>query len=131
MLDALAAGLHGPYNTVGPHGHATMGDLIEACVHVTGSDAELRWASPEAVGAAGIEGWSDLPIWAPPGSELHAAVHADDVSRVLATGLRRRPVLETVKDTRAWRRSLPANTAPPLADGLSAEKEAEALAGLA
>ncbi|MGX1885325.1 NAD-dependent epimerase/dehydratase family protein [Streptomyces sp. NPDC055287] len=131
VLDALDAGLHGPYNMVGPRDHTTMGELLDSCVRVTGSDAELRWASPEAVEAAGVEGWSDLPIWAPPGSELHAAVHAGDVSRVLATGLRCRPVLDTVRDTWAWRLALPVDTAPPLADGLSAEKEVEALAAVA
>ncbi|WP_308315565.1 NAD-dependent epimerase/dehydratase family protein [Streptomyces sp. ISL-100] len=128
VLDALDAGLHGPYNMVGPRDHATMGDLLDACVRATGSDAELRWVSPEAIEAAGVEGWSDLPIWAPPGSELHAAVHAGDVSRALATGLRCRLLLDTVKDTWSWRQSLPPDTEPPLADALSPEREAEALA---
>ncbi|MEU3372756.1 NAD-dependent epimerase/dehydratase family protein [Streptomyces sp. NPDC006660] len=128
VLDALEAGLHGAYNMVGPQGHTTMGGLLDACVRVTGSDAELCWLSPEAVEAAGVEGWSELPIWAPPGSELHAALHAGDVSRALASGLRCRPVLDTVRDTWAWRQSLPADSQPPLADGISAEKEARALA---
>ncbi|MFD5102068.1 NAD-dependent epimerase/dehydratase family protein [Streptomyces albidochromogenes] len=129
LLDALDAGLHGPYNMVGPPGHTTMGDLLDACLRVTGSDAELCWTPPEAVEAAGVEAWSELPIWAPPGSELHAAVHAGDVSRALATGLRCRPVLDTVRDTWAWRQALPDGVAPPLADGVPAEKEARALAG--
>ncbi|MEV1047004.1 NAD-dependent epimerase/dehydratase family protein [Streptomyces sp. NPDC049916] len=130
LLDALMAGLHGPYNLVGPPDRTTMGDLLDACVRATGSPAELRWTSPDAVAAAGLEGWSDLPLWAPPGSELHAAVHAGDVTRALATGLRCRPLQDTVADTWTWRRSLPEGTTPPLADGLSAEREKEVLAEL-
>ncbi|PCG87630.1 reductase [Streptomyces sp. WZ.A104] len=130
LLDALTAGLHGPYNLVGPRDHGTMGDLLDACVRATGSTAELRWATPEAIEAAGVGGWRDLPIWAPPGSDLHAAIHAGDVTRALATGLRCRPLQDTVHDTWTWRRALPEDTAPPLADGLSPEREEEVLAGL-
>ena len=33
---------------------------------MTGSDAELVWVSPETVEAAGVEPWTELPIWLPP-----------------------------------------------------------------
>ncbi|MEU7068895.1 NAD-dependent epimerase/dehydratase family protein [Streptomyces narbonensis] len=129
-LDALAAGLSGPYNLVSPPGHTTMGELLDACVRATGSDAELRWAEPEAVLAAGLEPWSELPVWLPPG-EMYDAMHTADVSRAVAAGLRCRPVEETVADTWAWLESL-GGVAPQRPDrpevGLSAEREAEFLA---
>ncbi|MEU0406077.1 NAD-dependent epimerase/dehydratase family protein, partial [Streptomyces sp. NPDC006197] len=92
-LDAVAAGLSGPYNLVSPPGHTTMGGLLEACVRTTGSDAELRWTEPEALLAAGAAPWTELPVWLPPG-EMYDAMHTADVSRALATGLRCRPVAE-------------------------------------
>jgi nucleoside-diphosphate-sugar epimerase len=104
-LDAVERGLGGPYNLVSPPGHATMGALLEACVRATGSDAELRWTDPDTVLAAGIEPWTDLPVWIPPGED-HAAMHQGDVSKAVAAGLRCRPVAETVADTWAWMRSL-------------------------
>lgn len=99
ILDALEAGLRGPYNLVGPPGHTTIGELLDACVAAVGADTKLVWTDPEAIEAAGVAPWTDLPIWCPPGGELHAALHCGDVARALATGLRCRPITETVTDT--------------------------------
>ncbi|MFC7928900.1 NAD-dependent epimerase/dehydratase family protein [Streptomyces cinereoruber] len=132
-LDAVAAGLSGPYNLVSPPGHTTMGGLLDACVRATGSDAELRWTAPEELLAAGAEPWTELPVWLPPG-ETYDAMHTADVSRALAAGLRCRPVTETVADTWAWLEPL-GGVAPQRPDrpgpGLSPEREAEVLAALA
>ncbi|MGI5483114.1 NAD-dependent epimerase/dehydratase family protein [Streptomyces lavendofoliae] len=129
LLDASEAGLSGPYDLVSEPGHTTMGELLDACVRVTGSDAELRWRDPEAVLGAGIEPWSGLPVWIPPG-ELYEAMHGADVSKALAAGLRCRPVGETVADTWAWLRGLggaaPLRTDRP-AVGITPEQEAKAL----
>lgn len=132
ILDGVERGLGGPYNLTGPRGHTTMGELLEACVRATGAAAELRWTAPEVVLGAGIEPWSGLPVWVPPGSELHDALHAADVSRALAAGLRCRPADETVADTWRWLREI-GGTAPQRPDrppvGLTPETEAKALAG--
>ncbi|MET7384769.1 NAD-dependent epimerase/dehydratase family protein [Streptomyces sp. NPDC005529] len=104
-LSAAEAGLGGAYDLVSTPGHSTMGALLDACAEVTGGRAELRWTDPETVLAAGIEPWTQLPVWVPPASELHAAVYAMDVSRALGTGLHCRPVRETVADTWEWLRS--------------------------
>ncbi|MDR7273812.1 NAD-dependent epimerase/dehydratase family protein [Catenuloplanes atrovinosus] len=128
-LDALAAGLGGAYNLVSPPGHATMSSLLAACADATGASAALRWADPEPILDAGVEPWTDLPIWLPPG-ETHDAMHTSDVSRALATGLRCRPVAETVADTWAWLRSIGGvapqrDDRPPL--GLDPDTEAALL----
>jgi 2'-hydroxyisoflavone reductase len=101
-LDATAAGLSGPYDTVGPSGLTTTGQLLDACVAATGSAARLRWTDPEVILRAGVEPWTELPGWAPPDSELHGAMHRSDPSRALAAGLVCRPPAETVADTWAW-----------------------------
>ncbi|MFJ4436309.1 NAD-dependent epimerase/dehydratase family protein [Streptomyces sp. NPDC088923] len=134
LLDAGAAGRSGPYDLVSPSGHTTMGEFLETCRAVTGSDAVLRWLSPEQVEAAGIEPWTELPVWCPPG-EMHGAMHTADVSRTVAAGLRCRPVGETVADTWGWVRDglgevMPGRTNPRAALGLEAGKEAEALEGV-
>lgn len=105
ILDAAESGLSGPYDLVSPPGHTTMGALLDACAQVAGGVAELRWTAPDAIVAAGIEPWTDLPVWVPPG-ELYDTVHQGDVSRALATGLSCRPVEETVADTWRWLRTL-------------------------
>jgi 2'-hydroxyisoflavone reductase len=134
LLDGAAAGLAGPYNVVSRRGHATMGDLLEACQTVTASaqaaELQLCWTSPEVIEACEIEGWSELPIWLPPGTE-YEGMHGMGVERAHAAGLHCRPVGQTVADTWAWMRTLagaPALRAGLPAPGLSPERERAALA---
>ncbi|HEX5595464.1 MAG TPA: NAD-dependent epimerase/dehydratase family protein, partial [Micromonosporaceae bacterium] len=100
-LGAVEQGLSGPYNVVSSPGHTTMGELLESCVKVTGADARLHGVDPETLLAAGVQPWTGLPIWLPPG-ELYDTLYQGDVSKALASGLRCRPVSETVADTWAW-----------------------------
>jgi 2'-hydroxyisoflavone reductase len=100
-LDSADRGVSGAFNTVSRPGHTTIGALLEECHAATGSDAELVWVTPETVEAAGVEPWSELPIWLPPTGEL-AGLHDCDVSAAYAAGLRCRPMPETVADTWAW-----------------------------
>lgn len=127
-LDAAAEGLTGPYDLISAPGHATMETLLTSCREATGGSARLRWAPREVIEAAGIEPWTELPVWLPPG-ELHQALHGGDPAKARAAGLRCRPVEETVADTWAWLRELPG--APHRADrpriGVSPEREAAAL----
>ncbi|WP_042802350.1 NAD-dependent epimerase/dehydratase family protein [Streptomyces sp. C] len=123
-LDAAAAGLGGPYDLVSPRGHATMGTLLDACAAATGTTPELRWTDADAIREAGIEAWTELPIWLPEG-ELHDYMFGSDVTKALAAGLVCRPVQETVADTWAWLRSI-GGVAPQRPDrprkGISAER---------
>ncbi|MEU8985139.1 NAD-dependent epimerase/dehydratase family protein [Streptomyces sp. NPDC048558] len=132
ILGAAEQELSGPYNLMSPQGHATMGTFLDACVAAVGAAAELRWTEPEVILDAGIEPWTQLPVWVPPGTDMHDALHAADVSRAVATGLRCRPVEETVADTWAWLQDI-GGTAPRRADrtakGLDPEVEAMVLAG--
>ncbi|MEU6216265.1 SDR family oxidoreductase [Streptomyces sp. NPDC047022] len=110
-LGAAERELSGPYNLISPQGHSTMGELLDACAEVTGGTADLRWTAPEAVLDAGIQPWTQLPVWVQPHSDMHDALHRADVSRAVATGLRCRPAAETVADTWEWLRSI-GGTAP-------------------
>ncbi|MGY2873344.1 2'-hydroxyisoflavone reductase [Marmoricola sp. URHA0025 HA25] len=125
------AGIAGAFNTVSRPGHTTIAELLERCVAVTGSDAELVWRDPEEVATAEVQGWTDFPIWVPPTGEL-AGLHDCDVSAAHDAGLRCRPVDETVADTWAWLQregtpTPPTNRAGEI--GLSAEQEQRLLAG--
>ena len=95
----------GVYNVVSPSGHATMDELLTACVTATGSDARLCWLEPDVPLAAGVQPWTELPVWLPPGP-LHDFLHRGDVTRALATGLTCRPVAQTVADTWDWLRGI-------------------------
>ncbi|MFD3541090.1 NAD-dependent epimerase/dehydratase family protein [Streptomyces sp. NPDC058662] len=130
-LDAAAAGLGGAYNLVSPPGHATMGTFLEACAATTGGAAELRWTDPAVLQDAGVQPWTELPVWVPEG-EAYDAMHRGDVSKAVAAGLTCRPVQETVADTWTWLREL-GGVAPQRSDrpapGLDPARE-QALLGL-
>ncbi|MEU1846137.1 NAD-dependent epimerase/dehydratase family protein [Micromonospora sediminicola] len=132
MLDRGVEGVGGAYNVVGRTGHATMGELLDAAVAVTGSGATLRWTQPEPILAAGVEPWNDLPIWVPRGHE-YRWLQERDVERAYAAGLVCRPVTETVADTWRWLREVgrvPARAGRPARApvGLAPEREAALLA---
>lgn len=129
VLDAGGRAVAGAFNTVSRPGHTTMGELLEQCRKVTGSDAQLVWASPEAVAAAGVAPWTELPIWLPPAGE-YAGLHSGDVSAAYSAGLTCRPVAATVVDTWAWLQAegLPAPAHPERAAiGMDAAAEARLL----
>ncbi|MBN0047359.1 NAD-dependent epimerase/dehydratase family protein [Streptomyces actuosus] len=130
VLGGVERGPAGPFDVVGPPGHTTMGDLLDACVSVTGGPAELRWTDPGTILDAGVRPWIDLPVWLPPDTDGYDALHTADVSRAVATGLVCRPVAETVADTWTWLTSL-GGTAPHRPDrpavGLDPRIEAELL----
>lgn len=100
-LDGLEQGLSGPYDITSAPGHATTLGLLEACVEVTGSDAELVWVDEEDLAAAGVQPWTQLPCWVPETGDS-AGVFAGDTSKALGAGLTVRPIDETVADTWAW-----------------------------
>jgi nucleoside-diphosphate-sugar epimerase len=129
ILDAAGRGLGGAYNVFSPPDHTTMGELLETCVTVTDASAQLSWITPEAILAAGVEPWIELPLWLPPG-ELHDGMHRGDVSKAVAAGLRCRPIAQTVADTWKWMGTLAGE--PPLRPdrpvvGLSQEAEQKLL----
>ncbi|WP_225830958.1 NAD-dependent epimerase/dehydratase family protein [Streptomyces sp. NK08204] len=132
ILGAVEQRLSGPYDLVSPSGHTTMGELLDECVRATGAAAELRWTEPQVILDAGIEPWTQLPVWTPPGTDLHDGVHRSDVSRAVAAGLVCRPVRETVADTWRWLTDI-GGTAPQRPDrpvvGLAPDVEAAVLAG--
>ena len=131
MLAAADRGLAGPVNIASRPGHATIGSLLGAAREVTGSRANLVWVTPEVIEAAGIEPWTELPVWLPPDGE-YAGLHDGDVSCAFAAGLACRPVAETVADTWRWLREEGYPLSPPArpAPGLDPDKERRVLASV-
>ncbi len=129
-LDAAAAGRHGPVDVVSPPGSATLGEVLDACVDATGSDAAFIWIDPGWLLEQGVAVWTELPIWVPESEEAYA-LHTSDVTRALDWGLRIRPLRETVADCWTWVQEVDAaGTAPPPRDdiGMDPAREADLLA---
>lgn len=129
-MTAAEQDVSGPVNVISPPSQTTMGEFLSSCLRATGSTGTLEWTAPEAILAAGIEPWTQLPLWLPPG-DAHDTMYRIDVSKALETGLRIRPIDETVADTWTWLQSIggvpPHRTDRPAA-GLDPQVEADLLA---
>jgi 2'-hydroxyisoflavone reductase len=130
VIIAADAGATGPFNVACRRGEVTMGTLLEACHAVAGADdATLTWVNREAIEAASIEPWEELPIWIPADHE-YTGMHDANVERAHEAGLACRPIKTTVADTWTWMSTL-ADPVPVRADlptpGLDADRESAAL----
>jgi 2'-hydroxyisoflavone reductase len=74
-----------------------MGELIGACVEVTGAGARPVWVSDAFLVEQGVGQWTELPLW-----RTSAGVWAVAPGRAMAAGLVCRPLGDTVADTWAW-----------------------------
>ena len=98
----------------------------------TGSDAEFVPVGDDALLAAEVTPWTELPLWTPDQPDW-AGIWQAGTARARAAGLHSRPVEETVRDTWAWIGRRGPRTTPymqgstPL--GIAEEKEQKLLAG--
>jgi nucleoside-diphosphate-sugar epimerase len=128
LLTAAQQRTPGAFNAVGLPGGATMGELLTAALTATGSDAELTWVDQQGVLDAGIEPWTELPIWLPRGGEYEGMTTVN-VTAAHAAGLTDRPIQDTVAATWAWLQAEgdPKPRNPP---GVAPEKERQVLDNL-
>jgi 2'-hydroxyisoflavone reductase len=127
MLDLLQSRANGCFNADSPPGAFTMGALLEACRRASPtSGARVTWVSEEFLAAHWKAEDLDLPPWSPLKGDS-AAASLTAVKPALATGLRSRPLEETVRDTLAWFKTLPAERQTKLRAGLDPAKEAQTL----
>jgi nucleoside-diphosphate-sugar epimerase len=137
VVDNTRRRLPATVNVPGPQG-ATFGAMLAECVRLTSADglphAELRWAADHDLLEAGVTPWTALPMWAPDIPEL-AHIWEVPGDRALRTGMRYRPLSDTVHDTWLWLRHESARgqeRAPHglLELGIDPEQERAVLAGL-
>ena len=138
VVDNTRRGLPATINVPGPEG-VTFGELLSTCARFTGADgypaATLRWVPDDVLLAAGVQPWMELPMWAPDIREL-AGIWDVSGDRALRTGMRYRPLTDTVHDTWLWLRQ-EAAAGRPLSEivhrpeiGLDPGKEQQILASL-
>jgi 2'-hydroxyisoflavone reductase len=120
VLAAVNARRVGTFNLVGTPGALTLGDVLDACIDVTGSDTTLRWATTEFLLAHDVGQWVEMPLWLADAPEF-AGLLAVSNERARATGLQLRPLRETVRDTLVEYRTRPPEYA--MKAGLRPERE--------
>jgi 2'-hydroxyisoflavone reductase len=99
-----------------------FGDVLDECLRVAGSGAELVWIPSDELLAEGLSPWMGIPLWI--AAEGWEAANRIVVDRALAAGLELRPLGETV------RAALADETEKSIVFTLPREREAELLAKL-
>jgi 2'-hydroxyisoflavone reductase len=94
----------GVFNATGPAEPLAFSELLERARTALGSDARFVWVADGPILDAGVEAWSELPLWLP--GDDHIGMARADASRARDAGLRFRPLEETVLDTLAWDRTV-------------------------
>ena len=120
---------NGVFHATGPKDRLGMGEFLEACRKVAGSNATFTWVDEPTMAKIGLSPDADFPIWTSP-TGPDAGIGDVSVARALKAGLTFRPLEVTVADTLAYWRSLPDERRAQMRAGLAAEKEATALAAL-
>jgi 2'-hydroxyisoflavone reductase len=114
----------GVFNAVGDV--RTMGQTLEAIADAIGSEARIRWTPTRRLLEAGLEPWTDVPLWlATETDPLYRGFLAMSNVRARAAGLKLRPLADTVRDTLQWARSV---AEPAGAAGLDPDLERHLLA---
>lgn len=125
MVTMAERGETGPCNAVGPERPLTMGALLETCRDVAHQDAHVTWVAEDFILASGVVPWTELPLWIPASEPDAAGMDRVSIARALQTGLRFRPLADTVRDTLAWDGTRPDDL--PRRAGLSRARETEVL----
>ncbi|MGH3632470.1 MAG: hypothetical protein ACRDRL_34175, partial [Sciscionella sp.] len=88
----------GVFNVTAP-GTDTFGGFLDACAVAAPapSGTRLMWVPADTLIAHGVHQWTELPLW-----RSYPGAWAVDATRARASGLRTRPLADTVSDTAAW-----------------------------
>jgi 2'-hydroxyisoflavone reductase len=127
MMQLVESRTAGYFNAVSPPGALTMGDLVAECLHASpAAGTKVSWVPEDFLAAHWKPDELDLPPWSPLKGES-AGASLTSVAAAVKSGLRCRPLADTVRDTLAWFQSLPTERQAKLRAGLDPEKEAQTL----
>jgi 2'-hydroxyisoflavone reductase len=127
LIHVVEDNLTGIYNATGPEKPWSMGGVLDTCRAVTGADTKVTWIPADFLEKEGAKGDVTLPIWLPPMGDTQGT-HLRSNAKAMKAGLRFRPAVETVRDTLAWFKTLPAERREKLRAGLTRKREDELLA---
>lgn len=144
LLHLLERRTIGTFNADAPPGALTMGGLLDTCREVArrmnvmncittpcpqppGASSTVTWVPADFLERHDVQPWRDMPAWIPAEGE-YAGFGRTSTARAQAAGLGHRPLQDTVRDTLAWWRTLPAERHAKPRAGLDAAKERAVLA---
>ncbi len=125
-LKALTEGRQGAVNVHTGRDELRLGAVLDEMAAALQCQPRCVWVPDEALQAAGVTPWNELPLWLPAQGE-YAHFMRNSSERARAWGLRTRPVAETARDILTWWQALPAPQQAFDKAGLAPERERELL----
>lgn len=127
MMTLVEQRTTGIFNAISTVGAFTMRDLIEGCRRtLPDAQTQVTWVPEEFLAQHWTKEELDVPPWAPmKGAEPGFSLTSGE--RAKQTGLRIRPIHESVRDTYEWFRTLPPERQQNLRAGIKPDREAYAL----
>lgn len=92
----------GTFHVTGPSDLLTMQSFLEECRNVINRDVEFVWVSEADLVELGAKPWTQLPLWIPDSEEEARYMRSIDCGKAQATGLKIRPLRDTISDTASW-----------------------------
>ena len=120
--------IEGVFNVTGPATTMRVGEMLTQTSEALAAQATFTHARAEVLAAQDppVRPWADLPVWVPTDGEMRGFTQRS-IARALGAGLTFRPFADTVRDTLAWWRTLPAERQAQMRAGLTPEREAAVL----
>jgi len=75
---------------------------VDALTAASPKPPAATWIDDATLVDAGVEPWTGLPLWLPPGEPDSGGFMAMDCSRAQRAGLAIRPLVETIADMASW-----------------------------
>ncbi len=120
----------GTFNAVSSPAALSMKGLLDTCAMVADAPTRVTWVPDADLLAAGVEPWTEIPLWIPETDPDHGGMLLADNRRATAAGLTCRPVVDTVRATLEWDRAQGAwqGDSPIRIAPLTEDREADILA---
>ncbi|MGG3560755.1 NAD-dependent epimerase/dehydratase family protein [Neobacillus rhizosphaerae] len=112
ILNMMSSNSSGTFNATGPDYPLTMKQFIDACLRVTGSDAEIVWADEEFLLDQKVTPWTEMPLWVPENAPLSSELEKPwkgtfsiNIDKAVKSGLTFRMLDESISDIYEWEKT--------------------------
>jgi 2'-hydroxyisoflavone reductase len=109
ILSMMASQAAGTFNATGPDYTLTMGEFLETCRKVTGSNAEIVWCDEKFLLDQGVAPWTEMPLWVPEHFPLEPELKEPwngaftvNIDKAIASGLTFRALEESLVEIDEW-----------------------------
>lgn len=133
ILDMEEKDSIGTFNATGPDYPLTIKEFIDACIKVTGSNAEVVWAEEKFLLDQNVAPWTEMPLWVPENHPISAdagepwkGAFSINVDKAIESGLTFRTLEKSLVDIHEWEKTRQL-TEDEWKSGMRAEKEKELL----